>query len=56
MIKSYGKKVIKFEFNFDDNGESLKTIINKSYKEELYKNKFLLGHVKNINTIKKGEI
>ena len=41
MIRTYGKKTIKFEFNFDETGEDLKTIINKTYKEELYrKNKY----------------
>lgn len=43
MIRTYGKKTIKFEFNFDETGENLKTIINKTYKEELYRKKILLG-------------
>lgn len=40
MIKTYGKKTVKFEFNFDETGEDLKTIINKTYKEELYRKKY----------------
>lgn len=43
VIRTYGKKTIKFEFNFDETGEDLKTIINKTYKEELYRKKILLG-------------
>lgn len=43
MIRTYGKKMIKFEFNFAETGEELKTIINKTYKEELYRGKILLG-------------
>lgn len=43
MIRTYGKKTIKFEFNFDEIAEDLKTIINKTYKEELYRKKILLN-------------
>ena len=47
MIRTYGKKTIKFEFNFDETGKDLKTIINKTYKEELYRKKILLGGANN---------
>lgn len=42
MIKNYGNKIVKFEFNFNENGEDLQTIINKTYKDELYRKKILL--------------
>ena len=45
VVKMYGNKIVKLEFIFNENGEDLKTIINKSFKEELYKKKILFGGV-----------
>ena len=56
VIRTYGKKTIKFEFNFDETGEDLKTIINKTYKEELYRKKILLGGANDeLQKIKRSE-
>lgn len=43
MIKMYGKKKVEFKFIFNENGEELKTIVDKSLKKELYNKKLLLG-------------
>ena len=43
MIKMYGNKIVKLEFVFNEDG--LKTIINRTFKEELYKKKLLFGGV-----------
>ncbi len=45
MIKMYGNKIVKLEFVFNENGDDLKTIINRTFKEELYKKKLLFGGV-----------
>lgn len=45
MIKMYGKKTVKLEFVFNEDGDDLKTIINRTFKEELYKKKILFGGV-----------
>lgn len=45
MIKMYGKKAVKLEFVFNEAGDDLKTIINRTFKEELYKKKILFGGV-----------
>ena len=36
-------KIVKLEFVFNENGDDLKTIINRTFKEELYKKKLLFG-------------
>ena len=41
MIKMYGNKIVKLEFVFNEDGDDLKTIINRTFKEELYKKKLL---------------
>ena len=41
MIKMYGNKLVKLEFVFKEDGDDLKTIINRTFKEELYKKKLL---------------
>ena len=41
MIKMYGNKIVKLEFAFNEDGDDLKTIINRTFKEELYKKKLL---------------
>ncbi len=41
MIKMYGKKIVKLDFIHNKEGENLKDIINKSFKEELYNKKLL---------------
>ena len=41
MIKMYGYKLVKLEFVFKEDGDDLKTIINRTFKEELYKKKLL---------------
>ena len=43
MVKMYGNKIVKLEFVFNENGDDLKTIINRTFKEELYKKKLLFG-------------
>ena len=43
MIKMYGNKLVKLEFVFKEDGDDLKTIINRTFKEELYKKKLLFG-------------
>lgn len=43
MIKMYGNKQVKLEFIFNENGEDLKNIISKTFKEELYKKKLFTG-------------
>lgn len=43
MIKMYGNKKVKLEFKYKEDGEDLKTIINRTFKEELYKKKILFG-------------
>ena len=45
MIKMYGNKIVKLEFAFNEDGDDLKTIINRTFKEELYKKKLLFGGV-----------
>lgn len=45
MIKMYGNKIVKLEFVFNEDGDDLKTIINRTFKEELYKKKLLFGGV-----------
>lgn len=45
MIKMYGKKKVKLEFIFNEDGDDLKRIIDRTFKEELYKKKILLGGV-----------
>lgn len=45
MIKMYGNKIVKLEFVFNKDGDDLKTIINRTFKEELYKKKLLFGGV-----------
>lgn len=45
MIKMYGNKIVKLEFVFNEEGDDLKTIINRTFKEELYKKKLLFGGV-----------
>mgnify|MGYP003459023771 FL=1 len=45
MIKMYGNKIGKLEFVFYEDGDDLKTIINRTFKEELYKKKLLFGGV-----------
>ena len=41
MIKKYGNKLVKLDFVFKEDGDDLKTIINRTFKEELYKKKLL---------------
>ena len=41
MIKMYGNKLVKLEFVFKEDGDDLKTIINITFEEELYKKKLL---------------
>ena len=41
MIKMYGNKLVKLDFVFKEDGDDLKTIINRTFKEELYKKKLL---------------
>lgn len=45
MIKMYGNKIVKLEFVYKEDGNDLKTIINRTFKEELYKKKLLFGGV-----------
>lgn len=45
MIKMYGNKIVKLKFVFNEDGDDLKTIINRTFKEELYKKKLLFGGV-----------
>ena len=45
MIKMYGNKIVKLEFVYKEDGDDLKTIINRTFKEELYKKKLLFGGV-----------
>ena len=41
MIKKYGNKLVKLDFVFKEDRDDLKTIINRTFKEELYKKKLL---------------
>lgn len=41
MIKMYGNKTVKFNFIYNEEGEGLETIINRTFKEELYEKKLL---------------
>lgn len=43
MVKMYGKKIVVLDFIYKEDGENLKDIINKSFKEELYNKKLLFG-------------
>ena len=45
MNKMYGNKIVKLEFVYKEDGDDLKTIINRTFKEELYKKKLLFGGV-----------
>lgn len=45
MIKMYGNKIVKLEFVFNEDGDDLKAIINRTFKEELYKKTLLFGGV-----------
>ena len=45
MIKMYGNKIVKLEFVLNEDGDDLKTIMNRTFKEELYKKKLLFGGV-----------
>ena len=47
MIKNYNKKEVKFTFFFDNNGKSLKEILEKCYREEIRNEQILTGGVVN---------
>lgn len=48
MIKQYGKKQVKFNFIFNSNGNTLKKILEDSYREEIRNERILTGGVENV--------
>lgn len=47
MIKNYNNKEVKFTFFFDNNGKSLKEILETCYREEIRNEQILTGGVNN---------